>query len=623
MANSLITLSVNKNMYSACLGAEVIGSDIVFTTDILYIDSLYLNLFDSEENLICRVDMTKFKVNGHLCSVVISGNTKTIASYDFESDGIVFVDPYKRCDFGQRKWRSSDINEKSGFYTNTYDWKDDELPCIKNSEVISYLLNVRGFTMSDKSVTKAHRGTYKGITDKISYLKELGINQLVLMPSYDFDEIIRPVDQENSASGRGYSVDKSPEINLWGYTNGAFYVPKGSFAVKDAVNEFKEMVKKLHESGIEIIMQFYFTDDFSRYLCSKVLDFWALEYHVDGFYVLGIDLPSDILAQDIYLSGRKLIFESHNLDKAVNSRCRVVNNISFLNNDYAITMRRFLKSDEDTLKDFLNQIRFNPRHAHTLNYITTNAGFTLNDLVSYDYKHNEDNFEDNRDGTDYNYSWNCGVEGPTRKKNVLALRKRQIKNIMTMLMVSQGTPMLLAGDEWLNSQNGNNNAYCQDNNIGWVDWKKNKENGEIFEYIKSLIKLRQNHPILHMDNEFQIMNAVSCGYPDISYHSDEAWRPRLDNYLRHIGIMLCGKYARVDGKEDAFFYLAFNMHWESHRLALPKLPTGYTWVLEQFTGDEEEKKLITDTMVNERDFIDMPYRSVAILRSEMTGNGGN
>jgi len=622
MANTLINLKANENIYSACLGAEVIGSDIVFTTDIEYKDSLFLNLYDKDENLICNVDMTDFKVNRNLCSVVVTDKSKAVCAYNFESDGVLYVDPYRRNDFKKQEWGKSTSNDKSEFYVNSFDWDGDRCPCIDNSDVISYLVNVRGLTMVDKSIPKNHRGTYKGIADKISYFSELGINQLILMPAYDFDEVITPEGFDSAVPARGYSSDKYPQVNLWGYTSGAFYMPKGAYAVENAVTEFKEMVYKLHAAGIEVIMQFYFADDFSRYLCARVLNFWALEYHVDGFYVLGIDIPSDILAQDIYLSDRKLIFEPHNLDKAINSRCKVVDNISFLNNDFSTVMRRFLKSDEDTLKDFLNQMRLNPRNVYTLNYITTNAGFTLNDLVSFDYKHNENNFEDNRDGSDYNYSWNCGVEGPTRKKNIVALRKRQIKNILIMLLLSQGTPLILAGDEWLNTQEGNNNAYCQDNEIGWTEWKKGRDNLEIFEFVKSLIKLRHEHPIIHTNNEYQIMGAASCGYPDISYHSDEAWRPRLDNYLRHIGIMLCGKYVNVNGQPDDFFYFAFNMHWEHHRLALPKLPVGYSWNLELFTGDEEEKKLMENGMQTDKDFVDVPFRSVAILRSVMTDNGG-
>ena len=242
-------------------------------------------------------------------------------------------------------------------------------------------------------------------------------------------------------------------------------------------------------------------------------------------------------------------------------------------------------------------------------------GMTLKDMVSYDYKHNEDNGEANKDGNSYNCSWNCGEEGNTRKKKVLDLRMRQIKNAMCMLLISQSTPLIFMGDEFGNSQQGNNNPYCQDNRITWLDWTNMEKNREIFEFWKELIQLRQSHPILRPCAEFKIMDYISCGYPDLSYHGQSAWRPQTDYNSRHIGIMYCGKYAKRDRvADDDFFYVAMNMHWEPHELALPKLPKGLVWSICVKTCEN------TVEVVGEEDsFVrTIPARSIVVYKSNMS-----
>ncbi|MBR2530007.1 MAG: hypothetical protein IKE35_03165, partial [Lachnospiraceae bacterium] len=253
---------------------------------------------------------------------------------------------------------------------------------------------------------------------------------------------------------------------------------------------------------------------------------------------------------------------------------------------------------------------------HVINYMTDYCSFTLNDLVSYDYKHNEANNEDNSDGENFNYSWNCGAEGVSRKKSIQSLRMKQIRNALVFLLLAQGTPMLLAGDEFLNTQGGNNNPYCQDNETGWVVWKDNNQSRQIFEYTKMLIKLRMSHPILHPEREFRIMDYAACGFPDLSYHSDMAWNARFDNHLRHIGVMICGKYARLTHtREDDFFYIAYNMHWENHTFALPKLEKGYEWAVKTVTCVENAARIIRQSLAQSADSVTVPDRTIAILTS--------
>jgi len=228
------------------------------------------------------------------------------------------------------------------------------------------------------------------------------------------------------------------------------------------------------------------------------------------------------------------------------------------------------------------------------------------DLVSYDVKHNEANGENNRDGNNYNYSWNCGVEGPTRKKTILDLRKKQIKNALALLLLSQGVPKILSGDEIGNTQYGNNNPYCQDNEISCIDWSGEKKNKDILDYTKMLIQLRKEHNILHHKKELKIMDYYSCGYPDLSYHGKQAWYPEFENYNRQIGIMYCGKYAvNKNGKEDDFIYVAYNMHWIEHEFALPNLPKNKKWhaVMDTSAKVTELKNIQKSIKVNGRSVI--------------------
>ncbi|OYP48693.1 alpha-amylase, partial [Lachnotalea glycerini] len=212
-----------------------------------------------------------------------------------------------------------------------------------------------------------------------------------------------------------------------------------------------------------------------------------------------------------------------------------------------------------------------------------------------------------RDGSNYNYSWNCGVEGQTRRKGIVELRKKQIKNALLMLLLSQGVPSILSGDEIANSQKGNNNPYCQDNDIAWLNWNGEKQHKDILNFTKMLIHFRKNHPILHYETELKIMDYLSCGYPDLSYHGEKAWYPDFENYNRQIGVMYCGQYAKTSkGKEDDYIYIAYNMHWIEHEFALPNLPMKKKWkvIIDTSKNTEDEQKTVyRNIKVNERSIV--------------------
>ncbi len=224
------------------------------------------------------------------------------------------------------------------------------------------------------------------------------------------------------------------------------------------------------------------------------------------------------------------------------------------------------------------RIRRNEPGYGVINYMANTNGFTMMDMVTYDRKHNEANGEDGRDGTDYNYSWNCGVEGPSRKKKIVDMRKQQIRNAMLFLFLSQGTPLLLAGDEYGNSKSGNNNSYCQDNEISWINWNQTKTNEDILDFTRHAIAFRKAHPMLCGKQALRAADYKACGYPDISYHGVKAWYPEFENFRRQLGILYCGSYAkREDGSQDDFIFVLYNMHWDRHTFGLPNLPKNFRW----------------------------------------------
>lgn len=616
------------------LGVVKQEDGLIFATDIFHKKSLVLELMDLNGKMFDYVNMDNFKLSGNVCAVCVKGLKAGDFSYKYVADGVECEDIYRKNSTNFRTYGKTkdEVKDYATCYVNDYDWQGDCTLGLKYKDVIAYGLHVRGFTNHPSSKVKS-KGKFMGVVEKIPYLTELGITQVVLMPCYDFYEWDLEIDALPKGHPKYAYVKDSSEIkktkNYWGFKEAAYYMPKANYAEKDPVYEMKEMVRMLHKANIEVVMRFYFPPNFNRNNIMDILKFWVSDYHVDGFQLLGEDLPLDLIAANSSLVDTKIYYSYFDNDRILNMKCYHNRNLATFNNEFSNDCRHFLKSDENMLSAITFRMRNNPGDIHNINYITDYQGFTLNDLVSYDYKHNEDNGEDNTDGENFNYSWNCGVEGPTRKKNIINLRMRQIKNAFTLLLMSQGTPFILAGDEMLNSQNGNNNAYCQDNEVGYINWKNTKSSIEIFDYVKKLIQLRKMHPILHKEDELRSMDYISCGYPDISYHSDAAWYPRFDNHLRHIGICYCGMYALKNKvNEDDFFFICINMHWDSHEFSLVKLPKNLKWeVVLTSSSDEDNQKSPDDaiksysvgtlnTDVKNIDSILVGGRSIVILKSE-------
>ncbi|MCR5356531.1 MAG: hypothetical protein K6E63_03920 [Lachnospiraceae bacterium] len=600
-------------------GAEAIEDGVQFSIPFSESSKVVLKVYDKAGKTIYSIPMNDYHVLGSVHSVIIHGLKPDDISYNFVIDGETVHDPYVTRLRSKYRWgdfKRSAKGESCLVYDHSYNWEGDEPLKLPYNEVIGYMLHVRGFTKHISSQVKG-RGTFLGIIEKVPYLKELGITQVELMPAYDFEECETIQSFRSSMTDEeGNSTGSLLRLNYWGFKAGSYFVPKPQYTFSDdSTVEFKDMVKALHRAGIEVVMQFYFPLEVNRNLISDCLRFWQGEYHIDGFHIFGSHLPLDVLATDPLLTDTKLYYERYDAD-AIFSTAGCGNNgfLAEFNQDYTVDVRRFLKSDEDMLHKYLFRSRCNPDRIKVINHLTSFDGFTLNDMVSYDYKHNEANGEDNKDGTGYNYSWNCGTEGFTRKNAILKLRMKQLKNAFCLLLLSQGTPMFMAGDEFMNSQGGNNNPYCQDNDITWLNWKRNRRADELFEYVKALIALRKEHPILHMEREATLLDHKSCGYPDVSYHSEMAWYPQMDTHIRYIGTMLCGMYAG-NGREDDFFYIATNMHWEDHTFALPKLPKDMAWKYCMDTAGAAGDSYPVELDDNGNKLVRVPSRTIVVMVS--------
>ena len=532
---------------------------------------------------------------GNICAFTLPEFDAENYEYNFLVDGKVYTDPCAYRIYGRERFGvpvDGDAHKvRCGFLKNEeFDWEGDKSPEIPYHEMILYKLHVRGYTKANRNV-KGVKGTFQVLEEMIPYWKELGINAIELMPAYEFME--SGATGSFGSSGMVSEKRREGRVNFWGYMPGYYFAPKRSYcATDDPEMEFKSLIKKLHQAGIACIMEMYFPYRSNPVIVLRALQFWRLYYHVDGFHVLGDGVPVDLLMQDGILSDTRLMFHDFNENEVRKRKDPAKKQIARYDPEFLQDMRRFLKSDEDMVGAAAYRIRRNPDSYAVINYMASQDGFTLNDVVTYNYRHNEANQENNQDGSSYNYSWNCGVEGPSRKMNIRQMRERQVRNAFLMMLLSQGVPMIYGGDEIGNSQNGNNNAYCQDNSVGWIDWKGLKKNEALFEFVKNAIAFRKEHPILHIPGKLHGVDYQTRGLPDVSLHGERAWYLNSENTSRLLGILYCGAYAkRADGSADESVYIACNFHWEDRVLALPNL-----------AGNKKWKKVIDTSAMKENGF---------------------
>ncbi|MGB3401372.1 MAG: glycogen debranching protein GlgX [Microcoleaceae cyanobacterium] len=601
----------------------------------------------------------------------------------FDSSKIL-SDPYAKIISGRETWgMTPDWNNiyqhRSRIVFDDFDWENDRPLEIPPEDLIVYEMHVRSFTQHSSSGVK-HPGTYAGILEKIPYLKDLGINTIELMPIFEFDEF------ENS---RYNPVTEETLLNYWGYSTVGFFAPKAGYAATGKfgmqVDEFKNLVKQLHQNGIEVILDVVFNhtaegnesgpyisfrgiDNKTYYMltpegyyfnfsgCGNTLNcnnpivrnlvldclrYWASEYHIDGFRFdlaailgrdpMGIPLANppllENLAFDPILAKCKLIAEAWDAGGLYQvGSFPAYGRWAEWNGKYRDTVRKFLKGD-GVVGEMAQRLQGSPdlyadsgrAPATSINFITCHDGFTLADLVSYNHKHNEANGENNNDGGNDNESWNCGAEGWTDDPNINALRQRQMRNAIAILLVSQGIPMLLMGDEVGRSQNGNNNTYCHDSELTWFNWNLLHKNADLFRFFKHCIAFRHAHPILRNRRHFWNQDYVGSGYADITWHGTQAWNADWSEESRTLAFMLCGKHAREGSMEDNYIYVAFNMHWQPHNFELPQLPSSKKWHVFANTGcaaPEDIWEVGTEPQLTHQSNILLGDRSVVILLSK-------
>lgn len=583
----------------------------------------------------------------------------------------VLLDPYARAVTGQSHWGHKN-NPQHGYRArvvhSNFDWGQQRHTSIPMEDLIIYELHVRGYTKDASSGVK-HPGTFDGLKEKIPYLKGLGVNAVELMPVFEFDEMrdARLIDENLLLDFWGYnpvsffapntSYSSSKEYNREGMELKSLIKElhdQNMEVILDVVfnhtAEGNEFGPSFSFKGFDNQIYYMLTPDGHYYNFSgcgntlncnhpvvqnMILDclrYWVIEYRVDGFRfdlasILGrnedgtpLHQPSLLrsLAFDSILGNVKLIAEAWD----AGGLYQVGSFPSWKrwaewNGRYRDDMRRFLKGD-----DFLSQAAarritgspdlydpvFRGRNA-SVNFLTCHDGFTLYDLYSYNEKHNEANGWGNTDGADDNNSWNCGVEGDTTDPSVLALRRKMMMNACAVLMCSRGTPMFLAGDEFADTRYGNNNPYCQDNLISWLDWSLLEKNRALYEFFRYMIHFRKAHACIRKDLEPSYL-----GFPSMSLHGLTPWKPDLPE-SSHTACVLFSGYDDSLHKEDLVF-LAVNTHWCSAALTLPQLPNGYTWKIAVNTGDKKQQTFTDSEIPAAGSSVLLGERSVIVFVGE-------
>lgn len=608
----------------AKLGSSICNGNVTFT-------------FEGEKEDFCRIVLIDHKTGeqefipadnafclGSLRSVTIEGLPADRYDYLYEKNGKLQVDPYARAIRGREVWNDGSRSDRDyaiegAFDATVFDWNGDVKPEISKQNLLMYKLHVRGFSM-DHGGNRKTAGTFAAIIDKIPYIKSLGITTVELMPVYEFEEIQIPVKEPLPEYLKWQpqeedlivpdECEKTPGLNYWGYGYGNYFAVKASYARKPACAslEFMQLVHALHEQGMECVMEMYFPTDVNHNLILDCLRYWVKTFHVDGFHLLGENLPVRAIVQDVLLSRTKIFYTGFDEDLLLKER--KYPNLYVYKEEYQYPARKILNHINGDLREFANQQKKQGLQEGYVNYIASNNGFTLADVFMYNDRHNEANGEENTDGNPWNFSSNYGVEGPTRRKYVNLSRHRQWQNAILMLYLAQGVPLLWAGDEMRNSQKGNNNAYCQDNPIGWLNWGTAKSHEADIQFVRDVIAFRKAHSIISAAEPFHFNDYKLEGFPDLSYHGENAWISEIDLGRMSLGMLYCGAYSEGDNQEDV--YVAYNFFSSVSVLALPKLSGKKRWYLAINTGDEVVIRPEAKLYANQQQITMLP-QSIAVL----------
>ena len=607
----------------------------------------------------------------------------------------LLLDPYARALQGRFQWSDANFGFRVGgprqdlqvdrrdnartmpkcqVVDTAFTWRDDRGPRVPWADTIVYEVHVKGFTNRHPLVAAEYRGTFLGLAEPavIDHLVELGITSVELMPIHAF------IDER-------HLVEKGLR-NYWGYNPINFFTPDGRYWRESPHGDFKTMVQRLHDAGIEVIMDVVYNhtaegNHLGPTLCYKGIDnasyyrlvpgqerwyenysgcgntlnlrhprvlqmvmdslrYWAGDMHVDGFRFdlaaalgrekSGFDMGAgflDAVRQDPVLSRCKLFAEPWDIGGDGYRLGGFPPGWAEWNGRYRDTVRRFWRGDGGLIGELASRLTgssdlfgWGGRRPYTsLNFITCHDGFSLADLVSYDRKHNEANHEGNRDGTDANYSWNCGVEGPTQDPAVHRLRRQQMRNLLATLFLSQGTPMLLGGDELARSQGGNNNAYCQDSEVGWVDWNNIDE--ETLAFVRALIRLRREHAVFRRPRFFEGRNLGARALKDITWVTPEGREMTHADwtlpYARSLGFVVSGEACGIDvpgarGVADDTFLVLLNSYTEIIFYTLPAADIGGRWSVVVDTARTDA--IAGDEAVGAGHRFPLKPRSLAVLK---------
>lgn len=605
-------------------GMQVNGEGVIFTFEAEKEEECRILLYGKEMEVTQAIQVPARYCRGAVRSVLVQGLRAGHLKYNYEKDGKVVTDPYATRVIGRERW--NDPKRMSGLVCGGYaqpefDWGEDMPPEVPRSRMMIYKLHVRGFTM-DAGLRGRERGSFQAVGSYIPYFKKLGVTTIEFMPVYEFEERMFPetpalpeyVQWEVKEGDRILPEQDAPEpkVNYWGYAPGNYFAVKSSYAAgKDAAREFKTLIKELHAAGIECVMELYVEGLTNQCRILDILRYWMSEYHVDGFHLLGEGLPVTLFAQDPWLRRTKLFYTG--FDSRISEAKSSYPHLFVCSDEYLYPVRGVLNQIGGDVGAFACQQRKQHRTLGFVNYIADQNGFTLADLFSYEEKHNEANGEENRDGTIWNMSSNCGAEGRSGKKSVREARERQLRNAIAVLMTGQGVPLLFEGDEQGNSQDGNNNAYCQDNPTGWVNWKRNRKYAWLTEFTARMAAFRREHPVIASETPRVMSDFLRKGFPDLSYHGENAWTAAPSGGMQPFGVMYCGSYEELpDGGTDDFVYIGYNFQTASGRLALPKLPENGRWRLCMDTARGREPFLPEEEAVRETQ-IPIRGRSVVIL----------
>lgn len=687
------------------LGANYDGSGTNFCIFSEKAQRVELCLFD-DNNQETRVDLTEvtgFRWHGYIPKVQpgqrygyrIHGPWEPGNGNRFNPSKLL-IDPYARSIDGPIKWDEAvfpyyfgkspdEKNDKDSapfmpkcvIHQPYFDWTGDKKLHIPWHETVIYEVHVKGFTATHPGIPEEIRGTYSALVHPVvlEHFKQLGITAVELMPIHHFIH-------------DKHLIDKGLR-NYWGYNTIGFFAPHSEYSSDKtpggSVAEFKEMVKKFHQAGIEVILDVVYNhtgegSDMGPMLSFKGIDnayyyrlaadphyymdytgtgnslnmrnphvlqllmdslrYWIQEMHVDGFR---FDLAStlarelhdvdrlsaffDIIQQDPVINQVKLIAEPWDVGEGGYQVGNFPSVWSEWNGKYRDCVRDLWRGENQTLGEFASRLtgssdlyQSNSRLPHaSINFITAHDGFTLRDLVSYNEKHNEANQDDNRDGESHNRSWNCGAEGETDDPNILKLRARQQRNFLATLFLSQGAPMLLSGDEMSRSQKGNNNTYCQDNELSWQNWEAVDQ--DLLGFTQRLINYRKNHPVFSRRRWFEGRPLHGSELRDIEWFTMEGKPMESEDwglgFVKALGVFLNGKTIpnpnpRGEPVVDDNFYLIFNASAEDLEFTLPSNDWGTKWIQEFDTAEGWSNEEIA---FNAEQKIKMPSHSLRLLRN--------